>query len=197
MKRILAAFICTVLATFIPAYITSANSQSEALFTDRAENKNLYLQSQTPIFNSVNEIVPRSPAARVAKQFLQSLEAQDTNAIAQLWAEDAALEAPYDLEGREFPNREAAQGYIEGVVGLFNEIRFEQIRLYETRNPNLVIIEAQGDFVVAENGRPYRNTYVFVFQTSGNRVSLIREYLNPLIVAQTFGIDVTPNQAPD
>lgn len=197
MKRILAAFICTVLATFIPTYITSANSQSEALFTDRAENKNLYLQSQTPIFNSVNEIVPRSPAARVAKQFLQSLEAQDTNAIAQLWAEDAALEAPYDLEGREFPNREAAQRYIEGVVGLFNEIRFEQIRLYETRNPNLVIIEAQGDFVVAENGRPYRNTYVFVFQTSGNRVSLIREYLNPLIVAQTFGIDVTPNQSPD
>ena len=83
------------------------------------------------------------------------------------------------------------------MVGLFNQIRFEQIRLYETRNPNLVIIEAQGDFVVAENGRPYRNTYVFVFQTSGNRVSLIREYLNPLIVAQTFGIDVTPNQSPN
>ncbi|MEO1376767.1 MAG: nuclear transport factor 2 family protein [Cyanobacteria bacterium J06635_10] len=125
---------------------------------------------------------------------MQSLEALDTNAISQFWTQDAALEVPLDLEGRDFPNREAAQAYIEGVVSLFSEIKFEQIRVYDTRNPNVVIIEAQGDFVVAENGRRYQNKYVFIIQTQGNKVRLIREYLNPLIVARTFGIDLTPNQ---
>jgi len=197
MKRVLAAFVFTALATVVPTYMTSANSQNEVLLVNGFKKKNSRTQRQIRTFNSVNDIVPRSPASRLGKQFLQSFEAQDTNAISQLWAEDAAIELPYDLQGRNFPNREAAQGYIESAVALFSEIKFEQIHLYETRNPNVVVVEAQGDFVVAENGKPYRNTYMFVFQTSGNKVKFIREYFNPVIVAQTFGIDITPNQTPN
>jgi ketosteroid isomerase-like protein len=197
MKRVLAALVFTTLATVVPVSMTSANSQNEVLLANRFEKKNLRAQRQIRTFNSVNDIVPRSRASRLGKQFLQSFEAQDTDAISQLWAEDAAIELPYDLQGRNFPNKEAAQGYIEGAVALFSEIRFEQIRVYETRNPNIVVVEAQGDFVVAENGKPYRNNYMFVFQTSGNKVKFIREYFNPLIVARTFGIDVTRNQTPN
>ncbi|MEL6461939.1 MAG: nuclear transport factor 2 family protein [Cyanobacteria bacterium J06641_2] len=196
MKRVLTAFIFTALVTVVPASMTSANSQDEVLLVNGFKRKSR-TQREIRTFDSVNDIVPRSRASRIGKQFLQLFEAQDTNAISQLWTEDATIELPYDLQGRNFPNREAAQGYVEGAVALFSEIRFEQIRLYETRNPNVVVVEAQGDFVVAENGRPYRNNYVFVFQTSGNKVKFIREYFNPLIIARTFGIDVTPNQTPD
>lgn len=193
MKAILAAFALTALATLPPVYMANANSGDEVLLVNRVRKKNSVAQPEIARFNSVNDIVPRSPAARVAKKFLQSVEAQDTNAISQLWTQDAALESPFDIQGRDFPNREVAQRYIEEIVSLFSEIRFEQISIYDTRNPKVVIIEAQGDFVVAENGTPYRNKYVFIIQVRGNKVSLIREYFDPLIIARTFGIDVTPN----
>ncbi|MEO1187051.1 MAG: nuclear transport factor 2 family protein, partial [Cyanobacteria bacterium J06636_27] len=152
MKRVLTAFIFTALVTVVPASMTSANSQDEVLLVNGFKRKSR-TQREIRTFDSVNDIVPRSRASRIGKQFLQLFEAQDTNAISQLWTEDATIELPYDLQGRNFPNREAAQGYVEGAVALFSEIRFEQIRLYETRNPNVVVVEAQGDFVVAENGR--------------------------------------------
>ncbi|WP_082650759.1 nuclear transport factor 2 family protein [Mastigocoleus testarum] len=192
MKRILTAFIFTAIATVFPTYIASGNLERDPLLAEGFEKKNFNSQRQIPTFNSVDEIVPRSSAARVVKEFLQSLEAKDTNAIALLWSQDAAVEVPYDLQGRSFPNREAAQRYIEEVIQPFSEIRFERIRLYQTRNPNVVIIEGQGDFTIAEDGRSYRNTYISVFQTKGNKLSLIREYFNPLIIARTFGVDLNP-----
>ena len=197
MKRILSTLLVASLATIMPAYIATGNSHSETLSSRNFRKENFNSLRQIPTFNSVDEIIPRSSATRVVKEFLQSLEAQDTNAIAQLWSQDAAIEVPYDLQGRNFPNREAAQGYIEQVIQPFSEIRFERIRFYQTRSPNVVIIEGQGDFTLAEDGRSYRNTYISVFQIKDNKISLIREYFNPLIIARTFGVDLTSNQVPN
>lgn len=153
-------------------------------------------QAQISIAESVEEITPQSPSARIAQQFLQNLEAKNADAIAKLWTQEATYEMPYALPGNpsQLQGKEAAQQNIIRITEMFDRIEFEQVRFYPTQDNNTVLIETQGNFVVAESGKAYRNQYIAVIQTQNDQIVLLREYFNPLIVAETFGINLTPNQ---
>ncbi len=38
------------------------------------------------------------------------------------------------------------------------------------------------------NGRPYRNRYIFRFETKNGKITRIREYTNPVTSAIAFGL---------
>lgn len=153
------------------------------------------VQGQVSITESVEEIMPQSPSARIAQQLLQNLEAKNADAIAQLWTQEAIYELPYALPGNpsQLQGKEAAQQNIIRIIAMFERIEFEQVRFYPTQDPNIVLVETQGNFVVAGSGKAYRNKYIAVIQTQNDQIVLLREYFNPLIIAETFGINLAPN----
>lgn len=109
---------------------------------------------------------------------------QDPAQAARFFAEDAewiaparnatavALDAPSHMTGRDMIARFATQGFRR----LFREAAVEFLGVY-----------ADGDTVVVEermraiaNGRPYDNTYCFVFKLVEGRIKQVREYMDTL-----------------
>jgi ketosteroid isomerase-like protein len=177
MKDKLITTICTALAVFTFSLLNTS-----------------HIQAQVPTSSNIEDIIPRSSAARIAQQLLQNLEQQNADAIARLWDEKAIYELPYALPNTpsQFKGKEAAQQNILRIIKMFEQIEFEEVRFYPTQNPNIVLIETNGNFIVADNGKTYRNKYIAVIEIQNNRIVLLREYFNPLIAAQTFNLNLAP-----
>jgi uncharacterized protein len=136
----------------------------------------------------------RYPATLIAREFIQRLEAKDLNGASQLLAQDVVFELPFQLPGNQsrYEGSSAFLAFLSDIFNTFSQVDFVNIRFYQTIDPNRVIVEAEGNFVVAATGAPYRNTYIIVCETNGRTLTTIREYNNPLVLAETFGIDLSP-----
>jgi ketosteroid isomerase-like protein len=152
------------------------------------------IQAQISTSDNIQDIIPRSPAARIARQFLQNLEQKNANAIARLWDEEAIYELPYALPNTpsQFKGKEAAQQNILRIIKMFEQIEVEKVRFYPTEDPNIILVETNGNFIVADRDKTYRNKYIAVIEIKNNRIVLLREYFNPLIVAKTFNLNLAP-----
>jgi ketosteroid isomerase-like protein len=53
-----------------------------------------------------------------------------------------------------------------------------------------VFVEGRGDLILKQTGQPYRNVYVFRFRISDEKITEIREYSDPVIYAQAFGLKI-------
>jgi uncharacterized protein len=138
----------------------------------------------------------QSTSERIVREFIRQIEAKNIPALSGLLSENVLVEQPYQLPGN--PNRLegklAFQGYVQAINQRFSTIRFENLRTIVSADGRTVTLEGQGNFVIAANGLPYKNLYITVLQTDGEKITGIREYFNPLIIAQTFNIDLTPKQ---
>ncbi|MCA1994941.1 MAG: nuclear transport factor 2 family protein [Coleofasciculus sp. S288] len=129
-----------------------------------------------------------------ARQFLQAVEAKDINTINRLIADGVVLEQPYFSRGESnrVAGRQAANAFFNRIFNQYSQIRFVDVVFRQSQFDNTVILEGSGDFRIADTQRPYRNQYVVVLEIIDGRVTLIREYFNPLIAAEAF--EVEPNQ---
>lgn len=140
--------------------------------------------------------MPTSTSERMAREFIQRIEAKNLQALSNLLSENVVLEQPYQLPGmpNRFEDKWAVQGVFQQINQTFSTIRFENLRLIASADGRTVTLEGQGNFVIAANGLPYRNIYITVLQIEGRKITAIREYFNPLIIAQAFNIDLTQRQ---
>ena len=83
-----------------------------------------------------------------------------------------ALEGPSHMIGRDAIAAFATQGFRR----MFSEVQIE-----------FLTVAAEGETVVVEermraraNGRPYDNTYCFIFKLEGGRIRQVREYMDTL-----------------
>lgn len=138
----------------------------------------------------------QSTSDLLVREFIRELEAKNLQAVSNLLSENVVLEQPYQLPGRpnRFEGKRSTQGFFQQLNQTFSTIRFANLRTIVAADGQTVTLEAQGNFVVAANEKPYQNVYIAVFQTDGKKITGIREYFNPLIIAQTFNIDLTPRQ---
>ncbi len=128
-----------------------------------------------------------------SQAFLAALTDRNAAAAIEMLDEEAVLEMPYPLAPGE--NRygtrkmwgEALRTYVAGIVERNSQIGFTNMTWYETTR-GTVLLEAEGDLVRAKDGQSYRNRYVFLFETRDGRITLWREYFNPVVAARTFGI---------
>jgi uncharacterized protein len=150
--------------------------------------------AEPPVFAQVKPT--RSTSERIARQFIRRIEAKNVQALSNILAENVVLEQPYQLPGRpnRFEGNLAVQGFLQGINQTFSTIRFENLRTIVSADGQTVTLEAQGDFVIAANGLPYQNVYIIVLQIEDGKITVIREYFNPLINAQVFNIDLTQGQ---
>ncbi|GJD21304.1 hypothetical protein RIVM261_062600 [Rivularia sp. IAM M-261] len=77
--------------------------------------------------------------------------------------------------------KQAVNTFFNRIFSQYSQIRFVNIVFRQSKFDNAVILEGQGDFRIASNQNPYRNQYIGVLEVVDGRITLIREYFNPLI----------------
>lgn len=109
-----------------------------------------------------------------------------------------ALLAPGFVQEYPYPPMPGVPERIEGIepflefcrggMTAFDPYAFRVDSLYETTTPGTIIAEYSSHTRLVASGAPYGNKYVGIFEVDDRgRVSRWREYLNPQVIAATFG----------
>jgi ketosteroid isomerase-like protein len=141
-----------------------------------------------------------STAEELAHKFLRAIQAKDKEAILLILADGFALEVPYNVSGTNdlsdsWRGLEAAAANFDKTWRNIEIVKYAELEITAGKKANVAFAEALGDMKMA-NGRPYRNRYVFRFDTDGGKIKRIREYANPITAVIAFGIRLPQLGAP-
>jgi hypothetical protein len=108
----------------------------------------------------------------------------------ELFTDDAVVEFPY-AAGLELPQRlegrEAIRRYFADTPKHFQGLVFTNVQRYRTTDPDVALAEAHGSATIAVTGSGYEQDYVMLVKTRDGRISLYREYWNPIPGLRAFG----------
>ena len=127
-----------------------------------------------------------------ARIFLASSESKDMEAFAAVWAEVAVQDMPFSpvgfpkrLDGREnLIQHYAAWPEISGNANFTDKLRF-----YPMLEPTMVFAEWYGVVDILPTGRLYQQQYGGLFHVVDNQIQLFREYYDPIVFRDAFGLD--------
>jgi uncharacterized protein len=136
---------------------------------------------------------PRPPAASAREVFEQAKRlslAKDLDGFADLFAPDGVHELPFAPPGipRRLEGRETLRGYFTAITGTpLKHASFENMTVYETTDPGVIIAEYDAHGTVTSTGRPYQLRYVQVVEVRDGQIRLWRDYWDPLASAGLLG----------
>lgn len=108
----------------------------------------------------------------------------------ELFADDAVVEFPYAPQlglPERLEGREAIRQYFAETPKHFRGLVFTKVQRYLTTDPEVALAEAHGSATIAVTGNPYEQDYVMMVKTREGKISLYREYWNPLPGLKAFG----------
>jgi hypothetical protein len=136
----------------------------------------------------------RKPAATdllaVHDRFLSLLIAGDIRAWVKLWDENGVFEFPYTPPGfpRRLEGRAAIADYISGFPDLVRLKSFEVIECYADPTGREGCVEFMCEAEALPTGKPYNQHYISLIKTKNKKVTLYRDFWNPLVVLEAFGL---------
>jgi uncharacterized protein len=134
---------------------------------------------------------PQAPRAReVFEQAKRLSLAKDLNGFADLFAPDGVHELPFAPPGipRRLEGRETLRDYFAAITGTpLKHTRFENMTVYETADPGVIIAEYDAHGTVTSTGQPYQLRYVQVVEVRDGQITLWRDYWDPLASAELLG----------
>jgi uncharacterized protein len=109
-----------------------------------------------------------------------SLMGEDLPALMNLYAEDAVVEFPYAFDiPRRLVGKKAIHSYLKDTLAQMQDLRFTNIRVYSTTDPNILLAEVQGEAIIAATGLPYQQEHVIRLEARDGR-----EYWNPMMTIE-------------
>ncbi|HEY2698476.1 MAG TPA: nuclear transport factor 2 family protein [Pseudonocardiaceae bacterium] len=131
----------------------------------------------------------------VVERVLRAGRAQDTETFVNLIAPDGYVEWPYRPAGvpDRVQGREQLREFLTGQAG--NLVRFDEYRnivIHETTDPEVVIVEYDAHGTVVPTGAPLHQTIIAVLRIRDGLVVSYRDYLNPLVLAETLASVANP-----
>lgn len=130
-----------------------------------------------------------SEASRLLATHLD-LIGRDVAAWLELFEDDAIVEFPYAPSlglARRLEGKVAIEHYFRGTPGTFRELKFRNLRLVPSSDPELAFAEVHGSALVGPTGAPYEQDYVMLLRTRRGRIIHYTEYWNPVPVIVAFG----------
>jgi uncharacterized protein len=115
----------------------------------------------------------------------------DADGFADLFAPDAVIEAPFAgppgtpmrLEGRE-----AIREYSHHVMASPLRLEdFEVVELYQTQDPEVVIVEMRTKGAVTTTGRPFTATSIQILRVRQGYIVLFRDFADPRVLEDVIG----------
>ncbi|WPB82520.1 nuclear transport factor 2 family protein [Archangium violaceum] len=108
----------------------------------------------------------------------------------ELFTDDAVVEFPY-AAGLGLPERLEGRGairqYFMDTPKHFLGLTFTNVRRYPTTELDVALAEAHGSATIAATGSTYEQDYVMLVKARNGRISLYREYWNPVPGLRAFG----------
>ncbi len=137
-------------------------------------------------------------AGDLAKAYLTALQAKDKAGIMAILAEDFTLEIPCNISGTNdfsdsWSGLDKADVNYDNTFRKIEVLQYDELEFMQCSDPSIAFAEGLGVMMMA-NGNPYRNRYVFRFDTENGKIKRIREYLNPITSALSFGIPLPQPQ---
>jgi ketosteroid isomerase-like protein len=126
----------------------------------------------------------------IVKRFFALLNAEDLEGVHALLTEDAAwVPQARDMPGAgEYRGRDViVETFLRPIRSLFAAGSPTNRILTMASNGSLVLVETLGTGNL-QDGRPYDNRYAWAFEIRGDRISMIREYLDSYYIVRLFGL---------
>jgi hypothetical protein len=132
---------------------------------------------------------PAIPADVLARR-RQLILNGDADGFADLFAPDAVIEAPFAPPGApsRLEGREAIREYSRQVMA--SPLRLEDLEvteLYQTQDPEAVIVEMRTKGTITTTGRPFTATSVQVLRIREGQIVLFRDFADPRVLEDVLG----------
>jgi len=122
-------------------------------------------------------------------RFMNLLEAGDRAGMAEMLDDQVVWSAPMSSgragDGEPARGREAFGSRLSSISRLLSSAKFIDRRITTSAEGTTTFVQANGDFVT-DDGRPYRNVYVFRFDWRDGKIVSWEEYANPITIIRTF-----------
>jgi ketosteroid isomerase-like protein len=128
---------------------------------------------------------PRDVIARRRSLILE----HDLNGFADLFAAGGVIELPFAPPGmpKRLEGREAIRSFSAGAGTSLMQIEdMWATQVYETTDPEVLIVELETKAVVTTTGVPFQGTSVQVFRIRDGEILLFRDYWNPQGLAEAL-----------
>jgi uncharacterized protein len=114
----------------------------------------------------------------------------DADALADLYALDAVIESPFAPPGvpSRLEGREAIREYTRRVVASPLRVdEYEVTELYQTQDPEVVIVEMRAKGTLTTTGRSFAATSIQILRIREGQIALFRDFANPRILEDLVG----------
>jgi uncharacterized protein len=114
----------------------------------------------------------------------------DADGLADLFAPDGVIEAPFAPPGvpARLEGREAIREYSRRVVAspLRLEV-YEVAELYQTQDPEVVIVETRAKGTLTTTGQSFATTSIQILRIREGQIVLFRDFANPRVLEDVIG----------
>jgi ketosteroid isomerase-like protein len=132
-------------------------------------------------------------AETIARSLIDAYERKDYPGLMRIYAKDAVIEIPFnplggtaDSDIRRIRGEKELELFLVPGLAKMRSVRYDIEDISTAQDGARVFIEARGDFVTDE-GKPYRNRYIFRLDIKDGRVVLQKEYFNVATATAVFG----------
>lgn len=123
------------------------------------------------------------------QDFLSNLVSSKHLTLLEMLTEDAVIEFPYHPP--TMPSQVTGKQQIERhFASLVDIVSINEIRLvatHQTTNPNVAVLEYEGEGKAVKTGRHYLQQYITVLTFRDGQISHWKDYWNPVNVANAIG----------
>jgi uncharacterized protein len=109
----------------------------------------------------------------------------DADGLADLYAPDAVIESPFAPPGvpSRLEGRAAIREYSRHVLASPVRLEdYEVTELYQTQDPEVVIVEVRAKATLTTTGQSYATTSIQVLRIRDGEIVLFRDFANPRIL---------------
>src|ERR1700684_2833481 len=134
--------------------------------------------------------MPSATPADVLAQRRQLILSGDTDGYADLFAPDGVIESPFAPPGApsRLAGREAIREYSRRVVASPLRLEdYEVTELYQTQDPEVVIVEMRANGTVTTTGRSFTATSIQVLRIRDGQIVLFRDFAKPQVLQDVLG----------
>jgi uncharacterized protein len=134
--------------------------------------------------------MPPATPADVLAQRRRLILSGDAGGFADLFASDGVIEAPFAPPGApaRLAGREAIREYSRHVMA--SPLRlddFEVAELYQTQDPEVVIVEMRTKGTVTTTGQSFTATSIQVLRIRDGQIVLFRDFADPRVLEDVMG----------
>lgn len=130
----------------------------------------------------------QSAVALLEKQ-MSALLKGDIDGWLSVWHADGVFEFPFAPDGynKQLRGIVAISEYMAGFPEKIKISKFNFHEIFERANETEAAIEFSCEGSVVATGMPYQQHYFSLIKTKQGKISLYRDFWNPLIAVQAFG----------